>query len=504
MFNDIRKDENGIGIMTALMVSFVVFSLGAIWYSLAGHELDQVVFDRNRTQSVNVAESGAREAMAWLARDVNSFRTDAMALGVVTSGMSLGAPNVCTIQQLTTVVDGAPRIQGEYWVRVTHLGDLDFHIESWGWAPNRAARQSVAKKVELDIELIQLDGFRSALFAAGGGFVGGNRKIVYGDVYSGSDVSITNQTTILANDPGWLGDGTFNVYGNLAVNGLLQVAGDVNVQGWVNDSTAGTEYFSSVLIRNDAVNVPGGDTPNYMQSPEISNELKMVGTLDPASSVTTGTGLWIENATDLIDDPVLEINLPFFDWDPATDPGRYPGLIVHPTVGDFQAWLSANSANVEGVHYISSAAGEDIRWRTLTFTNHTLVVVNGSVTLRDAPAGGSTPSGVPATLAIVQKDPTGDLLLGRNFKSLNNELHHLLYSAGGVGSVTNSLVYGVVYGFEDVSTNLLEIHFRPPADEVVGEFEFDLKIRDTLIPEPRLWRDLPPTVPFPIETYCTP
>ena len=82
-----RNDERGVGIVTALAVSFIVFSLGATWYSLAVHELDEVSFDRQRTQSFNVAEAGAKEAMAKLAKDIDSWRTVAEATSFVSSGI---------------------------------------------------------------------------------------------------------------------------------------------------------------------------------------------------------------------------------------------------------------------------------------------------------------------------------------------------------------------------------------------------------------------------------
>ena len=53
LIHQLRSNEDGIGIITALSVSFIVFALGATWYSLAVHELDEVSFDRNRTQALN-------------------------------------------------------------------------------------------------------------------------------------------------------------------------------------------------------------------------------------------------------------------------------------------------------------------------------------------------------------------------------------------------------------------------------------------------------------------
>ena len=74
-----RGDE-GIGIVTALIVSFIVATLGASWYAMGIHELDEVSFDAGRTGAINMAEAGAREAMYLLAND-STFRDDAATAG---------------------------------------------------------------------------------------------------------------------------------------------------------------------------------------------------------------------------------------------------------------------------------------------------------------------------------------------------------------------------------------------------------------------------------------
>ena len=229
------RQDDGVGMVLALSVSFIVFALGATWYAMSIHELDEVTADRNRTQALNAAEAGAREVMARLAND-EAFRDEAETPAGASLGITGGS---CDVAALGT--------SGEYWVRVTGLGDLRYEITSWGWAPNRQSRQVSQQALQLDVELIPLGGFKDALFAAGGGIVGSNRKEIYGTAYSGNDLTLGNFTRLYQNDVPYQGDGSLSVYGDLNIpNGSnVEIRGNVNVQGEVRDNS-GSTYLSSI------------------------------------------------------------------------------------------------------------------------------------------------------------------------------------------------------------------------------------------------------------------
>jgi Tfp pilus assembly protein PilX len=63
------RQEEGFGLITALMISFVVFILAALWYGISTHEIDQAAGDRAAAMALNSAEAGAREMMYVLAND---------------------------------------------------------------------------------------------------------------------------------------------------------------------------------------------------------------------------------------------------------------------------------------------------------------------------------------------------------------------------------------------------------------------------------------------------
>lgn len=497
LLQQIRSGDEGIGIITALSVSFIVFALGATWYSLAVHELDEVSFDRNRTQALNVAEAGAKEAMALLTYDVDSWRTDAEAVGFTSSGILAGG--VCDVQTLETTVEGAVEGQGEYWVAVTKVDDLKYHLESWGWAPSRASSKRVAKKILLDVELVPLGGFTNALFASEGGIVGANFKTIYGDAYSGEDVNITSQTNIFKNDDPYRGQGTLTVYGDLTIgNGSnVFVQSDVHVQGRINDLSASTQYGSTVQIRSDTT-ISAYPTSYFKKATVLGGEVKIFDPALKAGSDIGGATL-IPDANDM--QPVPAVSLPVFTFNAA----NYTGYTItyYANLTAFRLYVAANGNNLKGVHVVAAGDGSVVDFHQDTFTDDFVLIVDGSFEIRGTPKKGSTPSGEPASAIIVMKNAAGTLTLGQNFQSVPGEVHHLIFSNGIVTSTNQSVIYGAMYGYKDQTGNRLEIHFRPPAEGVIQGFEFDPALADSFIPEPGDWRDVSPNAE-PITAYCTP
>jgi len=52
------KDESGIAMVTALLVTMVVLLLGVVVVALSAHNVSQSAFDRKRVQSIGAAEAG--------------------------------------------------------------------------------------------------------------------------------------------------------------------------------------------------------------------------------------------------------------------------------------------------------------------------------------------------------------------------------------------------------------------------------------------------------------
>ena len=508
MINFLRRlrQDDGVGMVLALSVSFIVFALGATWYAMSIHELDEVTADRNRTQALNAAEAGAREVMARLAND-EAFRDEAE----TPAGASLGITGgLCDVAALGT--------SGEYWVRVTGLGDLRYEITSWGWAPNRQSRQVSQQALQLDVELIPLGGFKDALFAAGGGIVGSNRKEIYGTAYSGNDLTLGNFTRLYQNDVPYQGDGSLSVYGDLNIpNGSnVEIRGNVNVQGEVRDNS-GSTYLSSIFIRSDDTVSSFFDT--YFNKAIVVGEVQydLNGAMAAGTSFKgTAPNVLAVTTLDPVANPVPQIPLPLFTLNAARE-AQYVAdgwsVTHHVSAAAMQAYINGNKNNLGGIHIIDGANGGTLEFKQTTFTDHFMVIgrpnpavggSTGSLVVKGTPSAGGTPGGEPATVVIVVDDTAGVLTMGQNFQSIPEEVHHLIFSTGDIDSANQTTVYGAVYGERDLSNNRLEIHFRPPEESLIeGSFVFDPALADKFIPSPGLWNDIGGNE-VDLTTFCIP
>ena len=173
-----------------------------------------------------------------------------------------------------------------------------------------------------------------------------------------------------------------------------------------------------------------------------------------------------------------------------------------------------NKTTIQGVHHVLNGGDAVINFHRAEFLDHTMVVIEkstdpthpnptGSVTITGTPAAGTTPEGDPATVVIAMTDTDGTLALSRVF-SVPDEVHHLIYSNGAFGATNVVNIYGLIYGFEDVSSNLLEVHFREPDPDLVNNaFIFDPRLADEHIAEPGIWNNVT-NATRPITDYCDP
>ncbi len=506
MLKRLIRTDDGVGIVTALAVSFIVFALGATWYSLSVHELDEVTFDRHRTAAINAAEAGAREVMHLLAEDVtrsgdpSGFRTMA---DLSSADFGTDGSGECEVETLQTA-DGDDA--GEYWARATKTGDRKYLIEAWGWGPDTSSRQVVNKKVSFEVELVPLGGFRHALFAADGGLQAGNRKEIYGDAFSGSNMVISNYTRVFRNDPGYPGIGNVTVAKDLIITSGSnpQIDGSVFVNGYIQDDKVGTNYLADVVARHS--NPASPYTKSYFRKATIGGTLYFrtaTGSLQAGSNVT-GTVVYNANA---YDQPFPNIALPAFTWNPSEygPIGGVPSLAAvgsntWPSWASFQTWYSANKTNLRGAHYVNGGGTLDLGGAYLT--NHFLLATSDNLTLKGT-AAGAAPALAPATVTLVVDNPNKRLTIAQSSNSIPNTVHHLIVSEGEFDASQQTTIYGSIYGKKDISQQRLEIHFRPPVDAITTGFTFDPNLADKFIPQPGVWREVGVSDPVSLSTYCT-
>lgn len=481
------RDDSGVGLATALSISFVVATLGGLWFTIGLHELDEVAFDASRTGAVNMADAGAREAMQRLATDA-AFRSDAATADGADSGVTLGA---CDLTRVDATIDGSARQIGEYWYRASKVdpgnpSDRHYLIESWGWAPQHDRVQATVKKVVFEVELQPVGGgFNHALFAAEGGLIAGNRKEIYGDAYSGADLVISNFTRVFANDAGYPGDGNLEVYGDMYIGSgsNTDIAGSVSVNGYIDDRKGGTAYRGDVVMRHD--NPASSLVGSYFKSATIDQTLFVAGpSTEVTGTVTAATEVY--DATGLT--PLPQISLPTFTWNPSD---YSPAGQEWPTWAAFDTWYNANKGALSGAHYVRDPGAYTMDYGGAFLTGHFVLAFDGDLTIRKTPAGSSL---APAYIVWAGMQPTSDLTLAQSANSINGSVHHIGVTQGTFAATNQTTIYGALYGYQDASSNRLEIHFRPPPSEVVIGFEFDPALANRFLPEPGIWRETPPRV----------
>jgi len=492
----LRRDD-GIGIAAALAVSMVIFILGATWYSVSVHELEEVSYDRHLAEAVNVAEAGAREAMYLLASNEGGFR-DAADGGLATTGIT---GSTCDLDTLETIADGTTEVLGEYWVRATPLAAVrQYLIESWGWAPGHTAIQVVPKKVMIEVELVPVGGgFFYALFASDGGLTAGNRKEIYGDAYSGGDLAIGNFTRVYPNDDGAPGSGQVLVHRDLIVGGgsNVEIAGEVKVNGFIKDDSGGALGFGGhdVIILNDTSLSSLTKSTFKSNQSTVGRDLIVNGpatsVIDPPA-VPSHAAAHIWNATGI--PPVPPIALPTFQWQPA----KYSGIMdvhIHTSWADFETWYNANDSALAGAHFVNDTGSFTLDMAGATFDGDFVLAFKGDLELRGTPSGVSDPALAPVTVVIAGAQSDSDVKLASSANSVEGQVHHLIYAGGTFGAGQQTTIYGAMYGNQDVSTNRLEIHFRPPTTQSTQGFVFDPSLADTFMPRPGIWREIPADAP---------
>lgn len=485
-----NRDE-GIGIITALMVAFVVFSLGAVWYSVSAHELEETTFDRNRTTALHVADAGVRQAMYELSQ--TTLKNDPFWTG---NGTNMSG--ICAVENVTTIQDGATRQLGQYWTEVSDAtpanpNDHRYFIEAWGWARDTQSRQISMRKVEQEVEIIIKRGFVYALFASTGGLSAGNQKTIYGDVYSAADVTINNHTEIWANDAGFQGDGDLTTAGQLTIpsGSNLTIEGDVTAGTHLQDDNPGSSYGGDVTVAADLTVAPG---TAYFEKATVAGKVSLSGTLVAGSDLTAGS--LGENLVTL--DPVTVDALPDFDWariimvygGPHSIDGGAAAVgpvFVWSTWNNFDLWYKNNRANLYGWHRVLDPGS--YTWRLAqgggsNFGDDFMLVYDGQLTLDGSSS--IDPAAAPVTVTIVGNQNTSDLQFGKNLSS-SDDHRWVMYSKGTVGAQNLATIYGVVYGEADNSVNHLEVHFRPPNSDLGFIWGSERRV----IAQPYVWREVP-------------
>jgi hypothetical protein len=296
------KDEEGVAMITAILVSVIVISLSAVAIQLALHNVGTSAYDRKRVQAVAAAEAGIDATMEQLQT------AQAQSNGTLNLPCSYVPGSALAFQSTPISLQMAPGAQYQVAVGFVDQNGAGLsctsvqsgavtpssaYITSTGVATATSSSIAVSRTLYTQVTLIPNTGFTQALFSNGqfssqnqftitgynsnngniytnGDFVCNNNSTVYGSVYAQGGATIGSSCT-MAQDL-WTGSSismsnTAEVKGNLtsSTGGLTlqnsaKIDGNVKVNGTCTDNgtacAAPSSYIGGTLATGSASPLP--------------------------------------------------------------------------------------------------------------------------------------------------------------------------------------------------------------------------------------------------------
>lgn len=420
-----RRDERGMTIVLSVMVCFAVFSLGTVWVGISLHQLNGSGREKLRETARNAAEAGLNAAMSQLTADPSWTGETGQQLP--------GAEYEVTV--LPTSVD--PTDPGRY-------------IVAKGYAPSKTSPQRAAKRLEQQIELIPNNDFQYALFTSPGGISGVNKPTITGDVYSATDLTMSNNATVT---------GSVISMGAVTTSNNTSIAGDVRAVG-------------NVTLNNSQSTVLG----NVYSGGNVALTGKVKGSVQAAGSITNNGTIAGSAAAYSPPAPPSAQTLPTFTW----DPDAYPSGTVAPdyaTPAAFHTYWTANKNNFSGVHRVLCPAvgtcptlefgntpGSPAPWK---LTGDTTIVADGPVLIsRDITAT------TPVTLTIISLVTSGNAITMTTQVTIPDNIKVALFAPDALVKFVNLKHFtGTVYANSIQLDQQFQLTYAPV--DIPG-FEFDV------------------------------
>lgn len=220
MLNRLRREERGVALITAMLVSVVVFSFGLVAVELSQHNSVQSAFDRKRVQAIHAAEAGLDAYLAALPQTPPS--TLQCAVGPRSVPMSPGAEYRVLVRFYPTY----PGIVGQEMACPINPNNppAGAVIFSTGSATSATAENSVSRTMQTEVKLNQV--------------LGGLDKAIFSD----TGLNITQNLTVNGNTGN---DGT------LYTNGSFTCANSTLDYGTVEAPRGGAELRNNCTIQED-------------------------------------------------------------------------------------------------------------------------------------------------------------------------------------------------------------------------------------------------------------
>ena len=395
------RPDDGFTLVMAVIVTAVVFTLGASWLAYSDHENDASAYDRRRQQAIDAANAGLVVADAALARNGGYSGTS------ITDFSGGSARYESTVEVDPTDPTGFRRI-------ITSTGHAQAESGS-------GARRTVRQVVELDPI-----GFQYAMFSESA-IVTGSSAGVVGDMYA-------NGTIRLGNSQDYVG----NIYtqGDLVTGSNQQIIGDIVAAGSISLSSTSTTLAGSAFAGGNITT--GGTVQNNAQAGGTIGCSKVSGTCSPGS---LPAGLPVQH-------------LPTFVWNPS----NYPAVSTYASGAAFVA--AVTKQNASGTFYVTGDipfANND----SLYLVDDMTIVTTGSIAL-PRQVENHSPGGSDVQLTIVSTG-SGTITPFNNF-TIPSTVRTLMFTQGMFDAKNSSTFTGALYAGSLNNGALLAVTYAPLDD----------------------------------------
>ena len=439
-----QRDENGIAMITAILMITIVTALTAVVLDTGSHADRSSQHGRNWTVSLQTADSGIQRAVSYMQ---------------ATSG---AVPGPFT----GTTADGS------YTTTVTPLGRNRYQIDSTS-AVGKGAGMLTSRSVR--VVMGPPKSFRYALFSLTDVNTK-NNNFVQGDVWANGNVTVQGGDTVNGSATaatGWILLNNGSAITGSAVSGgynasngrAIDVSTNANIGGTAKAESTAPNCADDITHQYYSVNVVGS----------ISGAVQAWGLKTGGGS----TGPFTSNLC--IAAPATQ-PIPAFSYNPAN---YNPAPVEFATPTAFNTWLAAgHMSGLSGTYYIhGGGASDSVNLNGVTIGGDTTIIAEsapidafGGVGIADAnasdkilvlasyyqPAAGSSctdTGGNPADCAVGIKN---------NFQP-NNNTATLIYAPNGPVAFKNNAQFdGAVYANDIVLKNNLHVVYDPRVDQIVG------------------------------------
>jgi hypothetical protein len=460
--------DDGIAMITTILVLFVVSILVTGMMYTSFHNSTATARNRSWGQSVHVAESGVHEAIAYLQ---NSG-------GVVPSGVVSG-----------TTADGS------YQYKITALSRKRYQIDAVG-SVGTSLQLSAARR--LRVMMAPPRSFSYALFSLSD-VTTKNNNLVCGDIWANTYVTVYQNDAVRSAESDDCPDGSAGDGSVVAATGYVSLQHNSTVDGDVwsggNDSSGrsimldGGAHIGGTAKASSSE--PGcADDPGHLYY-TVANGGSIAGSVTTWGTITGGGSSGTQSPLTCTDAAATK-TIPTFSFNPQ----NYPAGTVHQYAfpadyAAFNTYISANKSNLSGVFYITGGnedtpvdlGGVSVGGDLTVVATDSPIDANGGI---GSVSGNTTDKLVvlasffpaPATNCSTNGGNPGDICaigIKNNFAPVGSSVNGggntavLLYAPNGPVAFKNSADFlGAVYANNIQVKNNMNVVYDPRVNQIVG------------------------------------